>query len=121
PFPTCFVCGPDRTDGLRIFPGPVDNGAVAAPWIAPADVSEAMVWASLDCPGGWAVTGAGRPYVLGRMALRLTRIPDPGEGCVVVGARDAVDGRKAFVHSTLYGPDGAELARARATWIAIAD
>ena len=21
PFPTCYVCGPDRPDGLRIFPG----------------------------------------------------------------------------------------------------
>lgn len=34
-FPGCFVCGPERvgTDGLRIFPGSLDNGAaLAAPW-----------------------------------------------------------------------------------------
>jgi hypothetical protein len=35
PFPTCFVCGPERDegDGLRIFPGPVTaRQIVAAPW-----------------------------------------------------------------------------------------
>ncbi|MEV4624044.1 hypothetical protein AB0J74_35700, partial [Asanoa sp. NPDC049573] len=25
PFPTCYVCGPERADGLRIFPGPVGD------------------------------------------------------------------------------------------------
>ena len=34
PFPSCFSCGPDREegDGLRIFPGPVGEGRVAATW-----------------------------------------------------------------------------------------
>jgi hypothetical protein len=120
PFPSCYVCGPDRPDGLRIFPGPVSDGVTAAPWTVPADVSVPVVWAALDCPGGWAVISAGRPYVLGRIAVQLDRVPAPGDQCVVLGARAATEGRKAFVHSTLYGPDGAELARARATWIAIA-
>lgn len=37
-FPECFVCGPlrRRGDGLRIFPGMLDSGIVAAPWL-PAD------------------------------------------------------------------------------------
>jgi len=38
---------------------------------------------------------------------------------VVVGALASAQGRKALVHTTLYGPDGVELARARATWIAL--
>lgn len=36
PFPTCFVCGPERDegDGFRIFPGSVaGRQIVAAPWI----------------------------------------------------------------------------------------
>ena len=119
PFPTCYVCGPDRTDGLRIFPGRVSDDTTAAPWTVPADVSPAVVWAALDCPGGWAVIGAGRPYVLGRIAVLVGRMPVPGDQCVVRGALTSVDGRKALVHTTLYGPDGTELARARATWIAI--
>ena len=32
PYPTCFVCGPENQDGLRLFPGPVRDGLVAAPW-----------------------------------------------------------------------------------------
>jgi hypothetical protein len=60
PFPTCFVCGPDRSerDGLRIFPGPVDGREiVAAAWtpdrsLADPDgsVREEIMWAALDCP-----------------------------------------------------------------------
>jgi len=119
PFPTCYVCGPDRADGLRIFPGRVSDGTTAAPWTVPVDVSPPMVWAALDCPGGWAVIAAGRPYVLGRIAVRLGRMPAPSDRCVVLGALAATKGRKALVHTTLYGPDGAELARARATWIAV--
>ncbi|WP_213454874.1 hotdog family protein [Rhizomonospora bruguierae] len=119
PFPTCYVCGPARTDGLGIFPGRRADGTTAAPWTVPADVSPATVWAALDCPGGWAVIGAGRPYVLGRIVARLERMPRPGDQCVVRGALVAAEGRKALVHTTLYGPDGDELARARATWIAI--
>ncbi|BCB84720.1 hypothetical protein Psuf_020330 [Phytohabitans suffuscus] len=79
-----------------------------------------MVWAALDCPGGWSVIQSGRPYVLGRIAARVTRVPTPGERCVVRGALAGSEGRKALVHTTLYGEDGDEAARARATWIAIA-
>jgi hypothetical protein len=120
PFPTCYVCGPERDDGLRIFPGPLDDGTTAAPWTVPDDVSRPVVWAALDCPGGWAVIQGGRPYVLGRIAVRVARVPDPGERCVVRGALAETEGRKALVHTTLYGQDGEEVARARATWIAIA-
>src|SRR5689334_14941984 len=58
PFPTCFVCGPDRPpgDGLRLFPGRLPDGRTAAPWIVPEDIEPALVWAALDCPGGWAIT-----------------------------------------------------------------
>lgn len=120
PFPTCYVCGPARDDGLGIFPGPLADGRTAAPFVAPDAVSTATVWAALDCPGGWAIIGPGRPYVLGRMATVVRALPAPGARCVVVGATVSARGRKALVHSTLYGPDGGLLAYARATWIAIA-
>jgi hypothetical protein len=118
PFPTCYVCGPQRADGLRIFPGRLGDGTTAAPWTVPADVSTPVLWAALDCPGGWAAIGAGRPYVLGRIAVLVDRVPEPGGRCVVRGALAGSEGRKALVYSTLYDADGAELARARATWIA---
>jgi hypothetical protein len=121
PFPGCYVCGPDRAegDGLRIFPGRLADGRTAAPWTVPPDVTAATMWAALDCPGGWAVLGAGRPYLLGRIAAAVAVLPEPGAACVVVGACSAARGRKAQVRSTVYGPRGRPLATARATWIAI--
>jgi hypothetical protein len=121
PFPTCYVCGPQRAegDGLRIFPGPLGDGRTAAPWEAPTRVDVATMWAALDCPGGWAVLGTGRVYVLGRIAASITALPEPGSTCVVLGSRGSVDGRKAQVLSTVYDPGGERLASARATWIAV--
>ncbi|TDC31773.1 hypothetical protein [Micromonospora sp. KC213] len=119
PFPGCYVCGPDRTDGLRIFPGRLPDGRTAAPFRAPDPVVPATVWAALDCPGGWAVLAPGRPYVLGRIAAVVDGLPVPGDDCVITGAAVEVVGRKAVVDTSLYGPTGALLGRARATWVAV--
>lgn len=121
PFPGCYVCGPNRADGLRIFPGRLPDGRTAAPFRVPASVTTATVWAALDCPGGWAVIAPGRPYVLGRIAAVVAALPEPGDECVVTGVMVGGEGRKALVHTSLYAPDGALLAWARATWIAVAD
>jgi hypothetical protein len=120
PFPTCYVCGPERADGLRLFPGHLPDGRTAAPWTVPDDVSSETMWAALDCPGGWAALHTGRTFVLGRIAARVDALPAPGVACVVVGRADTMEGRKAHTRSTVYGPDGTPLATARATWIAVA-
>jgi hypothetical protein len=117
-FPTCFVCGPDRDDGLRIFAAPVEGtDVVAAPWI-PDAVSSELVWAALDCPGaiavGWDARGV---TVLGRMAAEVVELPRVGERCVVVARPLGEDGRKLFAATALYGDDGRLLGRARQTWI----
>ncbi|MEV4658480.1 hypothetical protein [Micromonospora sp. NPDC049301] len=117
PFPDCYVCGPHRADGLRIFPGRLPDGRTAAPFRAPEQVSDATVWAALDCPGGWTVLAPGRPYLLGRIAAVVAALPAPGDECVVTGALIRAEGRKALVHTSLYGPDGELLGAARATWI----
>jgi hypothetical protein len=121
PFPTCYVCGPDRPpgDGLRIFAGRLPDGRMAAPWTVPADVSVETMWAALDCPGGWSALQTGRVYLLGRIAAAVEALPPPSASCVVVGAATALAGRKAMVNSSVYSPDGVRLATARATWIAV--
>jgi hypothetical protein len=127
PFPHCFVCGPARNDGLRLAPGPVGPGATACTWVPDESLptvdgaaAPQVVWAALDCPGGWTGDIVGRPMVLGRMAAAIESLPEVGEPCVVVGRRLGVEGRKMWTATTAYGADGRELGRAHATWIAVA-
>ena len=120
---TCFVCGPRREDGLRVYAGEVEGrvGLVASPWTPPADVRPELVWAALDCPSGWAVDDFQREGVLlGRMAAAIDRLPEPGEPHVVLGWRVGEEGRKRFAGSALLTAEGETLARARSTWIVAA-
>ncbi len=57
--------------------------------------------------------------MLGRIAARVDALPAAGDGCVVMGALVATEGRKAQVACTVYGVDGSVLAPSRATWIAL--
>ena len=128
PFPTCFVCGPDRTpgDGLRIFPGRLEGSAVvAAPWEpdeslagAGGSVERRHVWAALDCPSYF---GLDDPPIalLGRLTARIDRLPEVGERLVAIGWPMGVEGRKHFAGSALLDEDGVDIAAAQSTWIEI--
>ena len=118
-FPTCYVCGTQRPDGLRIFPGRVGEGRTAAIFDVPPGVGEPMVWAALDCPGGWTVIESDYPWVLGRIAAIVEELPKPGDECVVTGEVVSRQGRKAVVRTSLYAPLGGLLASAEATWVKI--
>jgi hypothetical protein len=124
PYSTCFVCGTERPDqdGLALYAGaiePSDRTRVATPFVPRDDVQldATLVWAALDCPGGWSIDLIGRRALLGRLTARVFSAPEVGERCVVVAAGQGWDGRKAFSRSTAYGEDGRELGRSRATWI----
>jgi hypothetical protein len=125
PFPTCFACGPDRVegDGLRLFAGRVDGTEVfAAPWI-PDQVNRPIVWAALDCPSSapaFADPTAPGPFVLGRIAARVDRLPRAGARHVVTSAELGRDGRKYFAVSAIRDEAGDLCAVARATWIQLA-
>ncbi len=130
PFPGCFVCGTDRPapDGLGLRPGRLADrpDTVATAWTPHAGLADAdgvlpawLVWAALDCPGGWSSDLVGRPMVLGRMTAAVDARPSAGEGCVVVGRRLGEDGRKTFTASTAYDPDGRVLGRAEQVWITL--
>jgi hypothetical protein len=119
-YPTCFTCGPERDDGLGIFPGPVAGreGVVASPWTPQEALRPEIVWAALDCPGGWAVDDFQREGVLlGQMGAAIAALPPVGEPSVVIGWRIGEDGRKRFAGSALFSADGDLLAAARSTWI----
>lgn len=126
PFPTCFVCGPDRPDGLRIFPGPVADQdgrtRLAATWTPDESVADDLspvTWAALDCIGGWAGGLAGRTMVLARMTAEVDVLPRVGEEHVVVGLDRRTEGRKTFTAAALYDPDGRLLGRAEHLWIEV--
>jgi hypothetical protein len=120
PFPTCFSCGPAREegDGLRIFPGRLPDGRVAAVWRA-HDVDVATTWAALDCVGGWSSDIDERPMVLGQMTAEVLRLPSAGAAHVVVGTELGVDGRKTRTRSELYDAEGDLLAHAEHVWIEV--
>ena len=117
PFPGCFACGTDREppDGLGLRPGPVGDGVVAAVWTPGHE--RFLVWAALDCPGGWAVPDLpGRPLVLGRMTLEHLAPITAGEPHVVLGWVLGSEGRKTFSATALYDAAGRPLAVAHQVW-----
>ena len=125
-FPTCFVCGPDRspTDGLRVFPGPVAGAAVsAAPWTPAEDLADTggrvlaeVVWAALDCPSYFGGV-SGVPAVLGQLAVEVMGDVLTGEPHVALGWSRGSEGRKHFAAAAVTAADGALLAVSEATWI----
>jgi hypothetical protein len=127
PVPRCFVCGPERADGLRIFPGRVAGreGLWAAPWTPGEDlagddgmVRAEHVWAALDCPGAFAVNEPPRGLaLLGRIAARLDQPIPAGKPCIVLAWSLGADGRKLHPATAVQSADGELHAVARATWI----
>jgi hypothetical protein len=130
PFPTCFVCGPERAtgDGLRIFPlgVPGREGMFGARWrpdesLAAGDgsVRPEYVWAALDCPTSAPVAnfGAGPPMVLARMTARLGCSVLVGEEHSILSWPLARDGRKREAAAALYDSEGLMLCASRALWI----
>lgn len=128
-YPNCFVCGPARrgNQGMRVFAGPLaeKSGLVAAPWVPASDLAdengsvlERFVWAALDCPGAFAVTGRRwRPLLLGRFAARITRRVVRGERYVLMGWPLTSEGRKHKAGTAIFDAAGDACAYAEALWI----
>lgn len=132
PFPTCFVCGPERApgDGLRLLPGAVEGREVAAaPWVPDPSVADAqgvvrpeIVWAALDCPS-WFGMHCFHPFtgmaLLGRLAARIDSRPRAGERCVVAGWFRGREGRKIHTGAALFGEGGVLRAIGKSTWVTL--
>lgn len=120
PFPTCYVCGPNRDDGLGLRPGPTYDGIVATTW-TPQETSDEFVWAALDCPGAWALMQTDEaPIVLGRLAVQIDRAPQTGRPHVVTGWRHKPrEGRKHYAGTALYDAAGTLLAKGQAVWVSL--
>jgi hypothetical protein len=128
PFPTCFVCGPQRSrgEGLRIFAGPVaGREIVAAPWVPDASldagdgkVRPEFMWAAMDCPGCFAANPSGRGnWLLGEFTAHVDRRVHIDEPCRVIGWHIASKGRKHEAGTALFDEEGELCGRAKAVWI----
>ncbi len=147
-FPACFVCGPERRagDGLRIFPGALEEGArvdlgngagraddpsgtlLAAPWTPDASLAEAsgricseFIWAALDCPGAFTLypLPQGVAVVLGELALEQVGPLEAGGRCILMAWPLGGEGRRRHAGTALFRADGSLVAKARAVWVEV--
>ena len=133
-YPGCFTCGPEREhgDGLRIFAGPVEEGAcpegmVAAAWIPDATLADSsgfvapeFIWAALDCPGAYAFPEpSDGALLLGELAVSIKGSISAGEKCVLTGWEVSRQGRKHYTGTALFGETGSCRAVGYATWFEV--
>jgi hypothetical protein len=126
--PTCVVCGPERVDGLRIFPGSLRPGVVATSWVVPAmgcrpgeEVPSPIVWAALDCPGGWCFEGAHVEFApaLVSQSVDILQPIHAGEEVIVVGWETGRAGRIFRAGTALLDLQGGPLAVSEQACVAL--
>src|SRR6266851_5274881 len=98
----------DLPAALRLSPGPLAGrkGTVACTWMPCSAVSAELMWAVLDCPGGWTLDQVPAPWVLSRMTARIAAYPVPGETTVAVARGELQGERRARCLSALYRTNG---------------
>ncbi len=131
PILDCYGCGPDVAPGrgLKLLPGRIEDrpDLLAGAWVPEMELAgpdgtlpPEIVWAALDCPGGWA-------------GIRLGRMPLGGVTARLTGARFAPvraqephiayswllrsEGRKTTVGVAVATAEGELCALAEALWI----
>lgn len=132
----CFVCSPHRPagEGLRLRCGALDPNQeliVAGLWRPDAELADddgriapRLVWAALDCPGGYAIAAqapeAGR-QLLGTCAATLRRALRAGATYILSSWQIMPpEGRKRFMGVAIHDADGELCAAARQIWIEVA-
>lgn len=136
-YPSCFVCGPERTqgEGLRIFAGPLEDnsapdslmpGACACLWNAEAFrdgenfVRPEILWAALDCPGGFSFDAPEQGSILlGELTAHLFE-PAPADTSYALLAWEiSRKGRKHHTGTAIFSEAGLCHGIARGTWFEV--
>ena len=131
PFPTCFGCGPQRSqaNAIAIEMGEVDGtGELCAGAWTPFDglarggeVTPLFMWAALDCPTSTACVPLGEPCVLARLTVRLMRPARAGKPHVVMAWLIGHEGRKHRGGAAIHTADGELCGYSEGLWIAVRD
>jgi hypothetical protein len=123
----CFVCGPERHDGLGLHFGPLPGAPKLNAALLMADatmphrsctLADEIAWAALDCVSYTAeLWHAAQPSMLATMAAEVLEPLRVGEAVVAVGWPLETAGRRHWAASALLDRDGRLLARARTLWV----
>ena len=135
PFPTCFVCGPnrDKQDGMRIFTGPnSDETLYAAHWFAEAawasdgkTIDERYIWSALDCPSSGPAFAtvldpkSTKAYVLGTLEVHIEKAVPAEQDYVITCSLDEDTGKLYKTRVSLYDAQGQHYASGRAVWVQV--
>ena len=122
----CVVCGPERSDGMKVTPGPLRYrpDVLAAPYVPlERDATDGVVhpeavWGALDCPSYPAASLLRRRVgLLGTLAAHRNRDVFVGERLVVVGWTIQRNDRSTRTASALLDERGDVVASAQAVWV----
>lgn len=128
PLSSCVVCGPERRDGLRVTPGPLEDhpDVLATPFLPTeryavrGEVRAAAMWGALDCPSYPAEAMRTRRFcLLGSLRAHQKRPIHVGEEVVVVGWTTRTGTRSVSTASAILDEDGSVVASAEAVWVAL--
>jgi hypothetical protein len=123
----CFVCGPERRDGLGLHFGPLPGWPKLNAALLVGDatlphhgdtLADEIAWAALDCVSYTPeLSRAEQPSLLAAMAAEVLEPLRMGEPVVAVGWPLETEGRRHRAASALLDGDGRLLARARTLWV----
>jgi hypothetical protein len=132
PFPSCFGCGPERTqeEAIAVIMGEIEGRDVhASVWTPHADfadgggaVTPLFMWAALDCPtSSYACVDAAAPCVLARLTARLLAPARAGEPHSVTSWLIGRDGRKRYGGAAIHTAGGELCGCSEGLWIELRD
>ncbi|WP_068251078.1 hypothetical protein [Janibacter corallicola] len=118
PFPTCYGCGHEASDGLHVYAAPVPGREEvnAAPVVLDEE-GLAPVFTALDCPGAFAL-GFEESILTGSFTITVHEEVPRGRELVVMSWVVGREGRKRHTGTALLDGDTV-LATAATTWIAL--
>jgi hypothetical protein len=124
-----WVSSNQQDDGLRIFPGAMENtSTIAAPWIPTASlagesgvIKSEFLWSALDCTGAFTLAPLpkGITTVLGELTVYIVDTLKFGEQSVVISWPLGSEGRKHYAGTAIYDPDNRLIALSRTVWLEV--
>ncbi|MCP5024732.1 MAG: hypothetical protein GY929_00465 [Actinomycetia bacterium] len=129
-FDTCFVCGDDHPNGLRLTLGALDDETAWRRWHPATEFAEKgglsplVSTAALDCSSAALLRldgtlQSGESVLLGTFDVDHLRRPHPDADLRLIARTSHRDGRKIWSDMALVDPDEGATVISRATWVVV--